>query len=66
MFAGFDCPDCFFMGLLETDGLLNNSQTVQQLEENIRTTVRRLEPQILHDVMENALKWESFCEQVKG
>ena len=25
-----------------------------------------LHPQILHDVIENALKWDSFCEQQNG
>ena len=68
--AEFVCPrrspdltavNFFLWGYLKER--VNKPRIIQELKENIRVEIRRLEPETLRTVMENAVKRILICEQ---
>ncbi|KOC71318.1 hypothetical protein WH47_00075 [Habropoda laboriosa] len=45
---------------------VNKRRTIEELKENIRAEIRRLGPETLRTVMQNAVERACICEQENG
>jgi hypothetical protein len=59
-------PDYFLWGFLKERVYVNKPETILELKANIVAEIRTLQPQVLKDVMENALKRAHQCEAENG
>lgn len=59
-------PDIFLWGYVKERVYINKPRTIQELKENIRAEIRRLGPETLRTVMENAVERACICEQENG
>lgn len=59
-------PDFFLWGYLKDKVYVNKPQTLGQLKQNIRDEIRRLQPETLRRVMQNALKRANACIEQNG
>ncbi|KAF7272198.1 hypothetical protein GWI33_014996 [Rhynchophorus ferrugineus] len=59
--SNLTAPDFFLWRFLKSKVYVNKPQTIQHLKDNIRREIEEIRPQMLQDVMKNALKGaESF------
>jgi hypothetical protein len=59
-------PDYFLWGYLKEQVYVNNPRTIQELRGSIRAETRRLRPETLRTIMENAVERACICEQENG
>ncbi|XP_044255269.1 uncharacterized protein LOC123005541 [Tribolium madens] len=59
-------PDFLLWGYLKSQVYANKPQTIAALKENIRQECEQLSPEILRNVMENAIKRAQLCINTGG
>ena len=59
-------PDFFLWGFLKSRVYANKPKTIEDLKDNIRTTMAAISPEMLVNVMENAKKRAHYCISNKG
>lgn len=59
-------PDFFLWGFLKSKVYVNKPQTIQHLKDNIRHEIEEIQPEMLKDVMKNALKRAESCIANRG
>lgn len=59
-------PDFFLWGFLKSKVYVNSPQTLEQLKENIRQEIANITPEILKNVMQNAIKRAQMCINENG
>lgn len=62
----FTAPNFFLCSYLKSRFYANKSQTIAALKENIRHECEQLSPEIMHKVMENAIKRALMCIKTGG
>lgn len=58
--------DFFLWGFLKERVYVNKPQNIQELKQNIRTEIAKLESETLRNVMKNVLKRVINCQQQNG
>ncbi|KAF7263986.1 hypothetical protein GWI33_000791 [Rhynchophorus ferrugineus] len=64
--SGFNSIRHFLMGFLKSKVYVNKPQMIQHLQDNICHEIEEIQPQMLLDVMKNALKRAQSCIANRG